>query len=318
MAKPLVGIDLNEIEVTMVQENGKTVVERMPANLLNDNEIVSPESLSDFLKKVKKENRLSSNCALVLPENVTFFRTVDSPVISDSQLKLNLPFEFRDFVGVNSIDYNYDYIVEKIDTDKDGNPVSMHLLAAAAQKEAVDNYAKILKKAGFKLKLALPNEMCIINLMKAKANADKEYCLVGVGYDYTRVYILKGSTIRASKDIDIANKTIDTVIARNENTEPYLVASLRDNNHDGILDKEYLNEVYDSIALEIMKTINFYKYEYNDSSLDTIHFFSIGASNKTLCDNICNYVNFKKGDIQELLPDGFDDERALMNIGLIL
>lgn len=319
MAKSLIGIDINSIEVVMAHSDGTVIHEKMPANLIESGKIVSPESLSDFLKKVKKENGLSgSDCAIVLPESSTYFRTVDSPVISESQLKLNLPFEFRDFVGVNSINYNYDYVVENIEKDSEGNPTSMHLFAAAAQKDVVDEYAKILKKAGLKLKVALPNEMCIINLMRQKADPEKEYCLIGVGYDYTRVYILKGHTLKASKDIDIANNDIDAVIARNENTSEYLAASERDNNHNDVLNSSYLTEVYESIGLEVMKTINFYKYENSDSNLDTIHFFSMGSKNVALCDTICRYVDFKKGDIKDILPSQFEDERGLMNIGLIL
>ena len=49
-----------------------------------------------------------------------------------------------------------------------------------------------------------------------------------------------------------------------------------------------------------MKTINFYKYEYNDSALDTVYFFSIGASNEKLCNAICDYIGLKKGDIHDM------------------
>lgn len=319
MAKTLIGIDLNAIEVSFAHSNGEVAYEKMPANLIDSSTIVSPETLADFLKKVKKKIKLSgSDCAIVLPESATFFRTVESPIISEEQLKLNLPFEFRDFVGVNSINYNYDYMVEEIVKDESGKAVSMKLLAAAALKDVVEEYARILKKAGFRLKVALPNEVCVINLMKKVANPNKEYCLIGVDYDFTRVYIFKGSTLRASKVIEIGNHEIDAVIARNENTEEYLAASVRDNNHNNILASSYLTSTYERIALEIMKTINFYKYEHNDSILDSVHFFAMGCNNATLCDTICSYIDFKKGNIKELLPSPFDDERVLMNIGLIL
>lgn len=318
MAKSLVGIELNEINALIADTDGAAVCEKMPANLIDANGVVSPESLAEFLKKLKKNYRLGKDCAFVLPESSTFFRTVESPAVTEEQLKLNLPFEFRDFVGSDSINYNYDYIVDSVETDDEDNPKTLHLLAAAAHKDTVNEYASIFKKAGFKLKLALPNEMCVINIMNEAAQDNKECCFVGVGYNYTRVYIFNGKNLVADKSIEIGNHDIDKLIADNLNIDEYLAASVRENNQNGILSSVFLNTVYEKIALEVMKTINFYKYEYNNSELNTLYFYGLGAKNETLNNTICDYTEFKKGDISEILPDKFDDERVLISIGLIL
>ena len=319
MAKSMIGLQIDSSEVAFSQVGVGSAHVHMPENFINSDGIVSPESLSKFLKGVKNDYHFSgSDVSFILPDESTFFRTVDSPAVSEQQLKLNLPYEFRDFVGSNSIDYNYDYVVEGYDYDDNQKVTGIKLLAAAANKDTMAEYIKVLKRAGLKVKIALPHEMSIINLLKANGDENKEYCFIGISYEHTHIYIFKGKKLTATKLIDIGCKDLDEEIARNLNIDPYLASSYRDTNHEGVLDSGILDGIYDRISLEVMKTINFYKYENNESDLDTAYFFAMGSKNETLCNTICSYVDFKKGDIKDILPSPFEDERGLMGIGLIL
>ena len=124
-------------------------------------------SSSQNFEKMKKEGRFSGKaCALILPEYSTYFRSLEMPPISEKQLRLNLPYEFRDFVGNESINYNYDYAVEGYATDEDGKVKAISLLAAAASKTTIKEYEALLYRAGFKLKVALPREMALLNLVR--------------------------------------------------------------------------------------------------------------------------------------------------------
>ena len=186
MAKNYIGLDIEANEIYMAN-GGKCVFMQMPENLVKDGKIVSPESLAKFLKTMKKEGSIGGkNISLILPDDATYFRNVVSPVVSDAQLRLNLPYEFRDFVGSNSIDYNYDYVVSSYNKDENGDVTGINILAAAANKESVEEYFNILKRAGLKLKCALPREMALINIME-NVDENKEYCLIGIGYNHSNV-----------------------------------------------------------------------------------------------------------------------------------
>lgn len=316
-----IGLDIETSEIYMAR-NGKTAFMQMPENLLKDGKVVSPESLSKFLKEVKKEGAIGGNdVALVLPDDSTFFRNITSPVVSDAQLKLNLPYEFRDFVGSNSIDYNYDYVVTSYNKDEDDNVTGINLLAAAASKKTIAEYYSIIKRAGLKLKVALPHEMALINIMK-DADETKEYCLIGVGYARCNVYIFKGCKLTATKMIDIGCKDIDLAIAANLNIDLYLAASYRNSNHNNVLNSDYLDSVYESVSLEVMKTINFYKYENHETSLNEVCFFNTGAKLSKLKELICKSVAFNEKDIREILPSEYKDDedadRCLLSIGVTL
>jgi len=71
-----------------------------------------------------------------------------------------------------------------------------------------------------------------------------------------------------------------------------------------------------------MKTINFYRYEHNESEISSAYFFSLGSNNKYLIKSICEHIDFTEGDISELLPKEYklndDAARCLLSIALTL
>ncbi len=326
MKKNYIGIEIGKGSVAMYRSDkkAKVLVSRMPENLIRGEEIVSPELLSQFLKDMKKEGEFKGKlAALVIPEMNTYFRSITMPPITERQLRLNLPYEFRDFVGNESVKYNYDYAVDGYEKDDKGNVTGINLLAAAASKDAIKRYEQILARAGFSLKVAVPREMAIINLIRYAisrgASADSTYCLLDVGHAHTRVYILQGGDLKAAKIIDIGVREIDEVIAEHYNTDVYLAASYREADHENILESEICVRVYDRIALEVMKAINFYKYEHQQSEFDKCYVCGSGSDMDGFIRELLSYIQLDLGNIGDILPEECrgDDEakRAIAAIG---
>jgi type IV pilus assembly protein PilM len=329
VAKNYIGIEIGNGITTMYQggSKGKILVSRLPENLVDGSEIISPEFLSQFLKKLKKEGGFSGkNCALILPEFSTYFRSLEMPPISEKQLRLNLPYEFRDFVGNESINYNYDYAVEGYVTEEDGEVTAISLLAAAASKKTIQEYEDLLYRAGFRLKLALPREMALLNLIRnaieREAYGDRIFVIIDLGFSNTRVYILQGRDLRATKTIEMGCRDVDMVIADYYNIDAYLAASYRETDHEGILESDVCRAVYNRISLEVMKAINFYKYENRQSEFEDCFICGDCSDTEALVNNMLAYVRLKRANLDEILPEecrGMSDApRALMSIGVTL
>jgi type IV pilus assembly protein PilM len=329
VAKNYIGIEIGNGITTMYQggSKGKILVSRLPENLVDGSEIISPEFLSQFLKKLKKEGGFSGKkCALILPEFSTYFRSLEMPPISEKQLRLNLPYEFRDFVGNESINYNYDYAVEGYVTDEEGEITAISLLAAAASKKTIQEYEDLLYRAGFRLKLALPREMALLNLIRKAverdAYGDRIFVIIDLGFANTRVYILQGRDLRATKTIEMGCRDVDMVIADYYNIDVYLAASYRETDHEGILESDVCRAVYNRISLEVMKAINFYKYENRQSEFEDCFICGDCSDTEALVNNMLAYVRLKRANLDEILPEecrGMSDApRALMSIGVTL
>jgi len=329
VAKNYIGIEIGNGITTMYQggKKSKILVSRLPENLVDGGEIVSPEFLSQFLKKMKKEGRFSGRaCALILPEFSAYFRSLEMPPISEKQLRLNLPYEFRDFVGNESINYNYDYAVEGYVTDEDGKVTAVRLLAAAASKQTIKEYENLLHRAGFKLKLALPREMALLNLVRKAiekgAPGDRTFVIIDVGFANTRVYIFQGEDLKATKTIEMGCRDVDSVIADYYNIDVYLAASYRETDHAGILESDICRAVYNRISLEVMKAINFYKYENRQSEFEDCFICGDCSDTEALVNNMLAYVRLNRESLDVILPEeckGLSDApRALMSIGVTL
>jgi type IV pilus assembly protein PilM len=306
---------------------GRILISRLPENLVDGMEIVSPEFLSQFLKKMKKEGGFSGKaCALILPEFSTFFRSLEMPPVSEKQLKLNLPYEFKDFVGNESINYNYDYAVEGYVKDEDGRVTAISLLAAATSKITIKEYENLLYRAGFRIKVALPREMALLNLVrsavKKDALGDRTFVIIDIGFSSTRVYILQGEELRAAKTIEMGGNDVDRVIADYYNIDAYVAASYRETDHEGILESDVCKAVYNRISLEVMKAINFYKYENQQSEFEDCFICGVCSDTEALVNNVLAYVRLKRADLDLILPKecrGLKDApRALMSIGVTL
>ena len=327
--KNLIGIQFDSDEICLAQYDGsglRMYSERMPENLIKNEEIVSQETFIAFLKDIKRRGHFTgSACAIVLPLSTAYFRIISMPVMTDAQLKLNLPYEFKDFVGNDGFRYNFDYAVRRIDYDDDGKPVSMELMAAAAPKDILADYAGMLKKAGLRLTQAIPTEMAILNLARSAARngaeLDSEECICNIGTSSTILSIIKDGELAAFKVIDIGCEQIDSIIADIYGIDPFLAASYRSSNYEGVLDSEKCKSVYDRLGLEITKTINFFRYENPDSELEKITWTGSCGWIENRIEQSLDYVGFKQRSIEDWMPGKAEDDelsaRCVLAIGAV-
>lgn len=102
MAGSLIGIDVgNDSCKFAVRDGGQVrfISGQLPDNLVADGEIVSLQTLGEYMHELRRENGVNGrDCSIVLDEQVLFFRHISMPLMTIGEFKLNLPFEFRDFI----------------------------------------------------------------------------------------------------------------------------------------------------------------------------------------------------------------------------
>ncbi len=322
----MIGLQFDGAEVTMAQYAGGTLrchTERLPDNLIQNDQIVSQETFAAFLKTFKRNGGFTgSACSVVLPFSAAYFRTLSMPVMTEEQLKLNLPYEFRDFIGTESFRYNFDYAFDGFEDNEAGEHETMNLMAAAAPKDMIERYAQTLRKAGLRLKVAIPTEMSLVNIarsaMQNGAELDNEECICSLGYDHTIFSIIKEGRLVAFKIIDIGSAQVDDAIAEQYNIDRHLAADYRNKNYESVLDSKTCHNVYDKLGLEIMKTINFYRYENADSDISHITFIGDCEWIGDRLDNAIGYADFKSRSITDWLLTGAADEALCAHCALAI
>lgn len=219
MAKTVLGIDVGYDSLKLALVKGrqvkKTAVVPMPNSLIRAGRVVSVETMGDLLRTAMKQNGLRCDrAALALPNETVFIRNVTMPIMTEDQLKYNLPFEFRDYITDELKGYVFDYAMIGVKQAEESSEAAeaelaggaMELMAVAAPKSLLDESREYLHKAGMKLVKAAPTVSCFINLIrKSGAPADTEYCILDLGYQAIRMYMFRGDRHIVTREIGRAH-----------------------------------------------------------------------------------------------------------------
>jgi len=314
MSKKVIGVDLGASEVKFAVLNGstieKTVHVQTPENLIRSGMPVSPEAMAAFLKETKARFGLhGGSWALSLSPSQSFTRCVTVPKMNVEQLELNLPYEFRDYITQGKEKYQYDYAVLEYRQGEDGAGDVMDLMACAALKSVLTELQASFRQAGMRLKTIMPEEFAYRNLIRrARSGGDETVCLVDLGHSSTRVHIFKGERFDVTRIIDMGGAYQDNVIAELLSADPYSARTRKQANQDGILESEACLDFYRSIALEIMRAINFYNYD-SQTALERIYVMGGGVLNRYLLRELESGLDLEIVNAAELLPGHGNVER---------
>lgn len=326
MKKTTLTFDMGDSHIKIAKrEKGKVTVHevQVPENLIKEGMIQVPHMVTDFLKDVQSQYKLpKTECGIIVPDELVVCRNLTLPGMTEDQLKVNLPFEFTDFISDEPQKYVYDYAVKEMIYDEDGNPKEMNLTGAVMSKESMDTYVSIFRNAGFKIQTMIPQEIAVTNIMRTaveegRADSNKEYCLVNLGHRTTQVYVFKGEMLIVLRNIHMGSNVIDKVISERESVDEFVARTYKNKNFNNVLDQDYVREQYSAIAVEIMKVINFYRYNNRSTDLEDIYFFGGGSNLKGLNETIAeiNHLQFKS--VLELLPSEVDAKIDLSGLGAI-
>ena len=269
MVGKMVGIEISAASLKLATVHKGNIqdmaLEIMPPHLIADGRVAAPEVFCQFLKDALKKNRISGrNCALVLPAQLVVSQKLTLPRMTEAELLLNLPYEFQDYLGPDTTDYDFDYIVTGI---REG---MMDLYGVAVRKQDVEDYYQVFKRAGLTLRMAMPAEMAWLNVVR-RAKAQKSLCIIDVGHEKTGVHIYRNGLFAMGKIIDL-----------------------------GVDETGHREEVAEELAMEILKTLTFYSYSDGAEPIENLYLCG-SANTENLRQAVVQATNLEVYPISELL-----------------
>jgi type IV pilus assembly protein PilM len=306
------GIDIGGSAVKLALVRGGRVQRlcssALPDNLVRESRITSPDAMGEELRRVLRESRIAAkNCALVLPPEAAFVRRVTLPYMTVEQLHINLPYEFHDYIQKDKDEYFYDYVVAGVGKDASGSPKTLDLLAAAAPKETIGSYRVMLRKAGLKLSVAVPEYLTYRNLIAGyeRAHPDGhpgEYCIADMGHTAIRIHMYRSGVYDTSRVIEYGGASIDALIADTASVDPHVASDYKLANYEGAQEIPACRDLYGKIAVEILRAVNFYGFNTPGSDLRDIYFCGGLAKVGALMDTVRGSLELNIHLIEELLP----------------
>ena len=330
MAKTILGIDIGHDQLKLALVKGKRVqrvaTADMPENLLRENRITSPESMAELLRTTMKQNRLHANhAAYVLPNEAVFIKNVEIPPMTVDQLEYNLPFEFNDYITGDRKEYVFDYAVvsdpEAKKAEAEGQGVdagdgedaeapeqTMELLAVGVHRSLLEDAQGTLRKAGLRLARSAPAICSYIELIRTQkeflSGFGDEYGILDLGYQSIRMYMFKQDRHVATRVLEVGMSRLDDVLADAYGVDAHLAHTYLMSNYDNCQDREECRNAYESIAVELMRAMNFYRFSNPSSVLSDLWLCGGGAVIQPLATEIGDMLDLQLHPAAELVPGG--------------
>lgn len=317
MARTKLGFDIGSESVKIAVVRGDSLrVEtvHLPENLVDENGVTMPNAFSHFLKQTMRELRLPRAAGtLILPPSQVICRLVTMPHMNTKQLMMNLPYEFADFIQGLPDQYFCDYALCERSEGEDEEIVPM--MAAVASKRQLEEHIRMFNRAGVNIKTLLPQEMALIRLAQhsRERRSGEECFFVDLGQQYTRITVVWRDRVQATRQLGLAGRHLDQVIADELGVDLFLARSYRASNSQSVLSIPAVEELCGQLAVEILKVVNFYHFTYRANELTGIYLIGGGAMFRPLRDAIAANLDLPLLDPAELLP-GLSSEDAAAGI----
>lgn len=295
----------------------KTVAIEMPENIVADGQIVSADAMSDFIAEAAKAHDIArKDAAVILPPSLAAVRTVTVPLMSESQLKYNLPYEFKDYLTEDKNKYAIDYEVLETIHDEEGKPTQQRLFACAVLKDVIDRYEMILDRAGFRLKVAVPEEYVYTKLFRGDIGPgnvkEGTYALLDVGQTSSRFYILRNGEFNTKRTVDLGIKVLEEIIAKAKPCDIHLAHNYKMTNYENVLNSEKCVDYYNRLAVELLKAVNFYNYNNRTDELKDIYLIGGGSAIAPLVQALHAVADVTVHSAGELLGSDLEQENSYL------
>lgn len=313
MGKTYTGFDIGTDTLKVAVCDGSVIKDILlapvPEGMVAEGRIVSTNAMADYIKEtVRGMKGLVKQAAFVIPQSDSLTRRLQIPAMTTKELDINLPYEFRDYITQGKDKYIYDYSVLNANTTPDGTPESFDLLAVAAPKLVISDFTEMFRRAGFKLAVAMPVAAALQNLIRGNTHALANCCIIDFSYSETVLHFFTNASYDVSRAIELGLSDINRAVAEKLNVDIHTASSYRENNFQDVLNDESVRSIYDNIAIEVSRALNFYSFNNPDSQIEVAYLSGEGMLVRPLIDAVSTQVEIDKVDIAEIMPQAQHNE----------
>jgi len=269
------GLDISDRNLRMVQleKSAKKIKVqlyneiKLPPDCILGGEIKQPKIFLDSLNKMMKtkigHGQLSDEVISVLPEEKTFFKILNIPLVADEEIIEKIKEILPQDIPVDFNDIYMDYqIIEKNDN-------GLMVLVGVSPKNIIESYVDILAKANLIPTVLEIESAPISRLLLEQPNDQKPQIIIDIGAQRTGLF-LYDKTIKFTVSLPISGNNITKYIADtldmkwDEAEKAKIVCGLDKTKCHGAL-LEIFTDIINELSSRITKAISFYSYNFADA-----------------------------------------------------
>ena len=306
-ANRMLGIEIGNYSVKMAVCQNRTlkqfVSEKIPDNMVKDNKIVSWDAMADFLKEVIRTKGVKCRqCAIALPADTSFIRRVTMPLMTEQQLKVNLPYEFHNYISQDMEKYIYDYAVISR-TEKE-----MDLLAVAAGRDFIDKYVEMCRRAGLKLVLIAPDIIAFRNILRSYEqehgleHGAADYAILDVGDRKIDLHFFSHGEYEVTRSLETGCHELMKTISELTGQEVHIAKFAQEQSVDSsVMKDEKVQDSISSISVQLMRVLNFYSYNNPENTIDKLYICGGGSRITELMQDISHTTGLEQRPLTDLI-----------------
>lgn len=304
--KKLLGIDIGNysVKIAVNQGNGpeELIQAPVPDGLMKEGRITSGDAMGDFLKEVLRGNgiRIRSAC-LGVPNSRCFVRRVNLPLMTIGQLRVNLPYEFHDYIPQDMDRYIYDYaVIGRTETNLD-------LIAVAAEKSLAEESTRMMRRAGLKLVSLAPEMAGFARILRVFEQVNgmepyqADYAVLDLGDRSIKIHFFSRGVYDVTRNIEPGIRRLVDTVSEQEGLDRHIARIRMESGAPEVIRSEAMHAQYTDIAVEIMRVMNFYSFSNRDNNLSRLYYCGGGALNRPLVEEIRNTVELELVPFASLL-----------------
>ena len=292
---PVIGVDLGSGFIKMAQfkeeQNSLKLVNfgvlSVPEGSIVEGRIEKTKEIVEILKELITfhsfiGNRVVANVA----GQLVVVKEIIIDALPENELDEAIKWEIEKFLPfpVDKAVFDYQVLNEVLEG---GKVKKLNILVAAAPLEVVESTAELFKMANLEPVALEVEPFSILRLLRFDPEFSFEngilFPVINIGYNYTSINMVDKGMVRFSRTVPTGGRKITDSIASAlgksfEEAEEIKIKEL-DLTKEGPLTKATMT-LFDGLALEIKRSINFYFNKFNDGkTMDTAILIEGGSAN---------------------------------------
>ena len=286
----------------------------IPDNMVTNGLIISMDAMAAFISETAKSKGLPKrDAAILLPSSLVFTRTISVPIMTEEQMVLNLPYEFKDYLTEDKSNYFFDYEVLQTELDETGNPKEQRIFVCAVAKSTIERYQAMFEKAGYELSLAIPEEYAYAKFCRGDLGVseltDKAVAIVELGQTSTRVHLVNKGEYDSKRVIEIGMSELESVVAKVTDSDSHVAHNYTVINFNEVLENAECLELYNRLAVEVLKSVNFFNFNNRDIDITDIYLCGGGAAIQPLREEIAKVTGVNVHTMDEMMSAEYRTEQ---------
>ena len=293
MSPNCVGLDIGSsaIKILQVKKTSKGIrlldfgIEPLPAQTIVDGSIMDQSSVVEAIRKLKTTLGIrNKRVATAISGHSVIIKKIQLPQMSAEELSQQLPFEAEQHIPFRKDEVEIDHQVLGGGKGAGGQ---IDLLLVAAKKEIISDYAQVIRDAKL-----VPTVMDVVaftvqNAFEANYDAapGESVCLINVGAAISNVNVVSDGVSVFTRDVTVGGGAFTEEIQKRasvsfDEAEGMKIAFAEGGpGTEGVppMVEAVVNEVAESVAGKLQRTIDFFLAATPDASLSRI-FLSGGTA----------------------------------------